>query len=323
MADSAESPRRDWLVYRGDGKQHDDPCALPAPPPWRRFDRQNRNPGAPWPYQIGPQEIDAINVAIYLRRPLLVTGSPGTGKTSLADSIAYELGLGPALKWFITTRSSLAEGLYSYDALGYFQALGAPAGRNDPDADIGRYIRLGALGTAFLSQEKPRVLLIDELDKSDADLPAELLTLFDEGQFFITELERLAPDHPSVAVFTADHGERVPIHAGRVTCETFPLIVITSNEQRDFSPSFLRRCITLNLRQPGSGALDAIVRAHLGHEAADKSKPLLDRYAEGLVRGDISPDQFLNAAYLIAQGLQLSDERLSALLFRASATARP
>ncbi|MFM6527076.1 MAG: MoxR family ATPase, partial [Dolichospermum sp.] len=97
----------------------------------------------------------------------------GTGKTSLAYAVAYELGLGEVLHWPITTRTTLKDGLYSYDAIGRLQ----DAKDKDKDnlAEIGKYINLGSLGTALLPSEKPRVLLIDEIDKSDIDLPNDLL----------------------------------------------------------------------------------------------------------------------------------------------------
>jgi hypothetical protein len=319
MAGGQESSRQDWRIYRGDGKPHDGIRELPEPPPWRRFDPQRGRSDASHAYQIGPADIDTINIALQLRRPLFITGKAGTGKTLLAESIAYELGLGPVLKWFITSRSSLADGLYSYDALGYFQAAGAPSSQNGPGVDVGRYIRLGPLGTALLPVERPRVLLIDELDKSDIDLPAELLTIFDEGKFLISELERLPSNNSFVEVLTADHGERAQVRDGRVACDAFPLVVITSNGERELPFSFLRRCVQLELKQPAKEKLAAIVRAHLGQDALERSKYFMEKYSESFDRGDISTDQFLNAIYLVALGRHPPEEQLSAVLLRPSA----
>jgi MoxR-like ATPase len=322
MTGNGGPTRADRLIYRGDGKPHEGIGELPEPPPWRRFDPRHGRADAAHAYQISPAEIEIINIALHLRRPLLITGKAGTGKTSLAHNIAYELGLGPVLKWFITSRSSLADGLYHYDALGHFQMAGAPAAPGAPGADIGRYIRLGPLGTALLPRKKPRVLLIDELDKSDIDLPAELLTIFDEGQFSIPELERLPADQLPVEVLTADHGERALIQDGRVTCDAFPLVVVTSNGARELPPSFLRWCVQLELKQPGKDKLAAIVRAHMGPDALEKSRDFLDRHFESFDRGEITTDQFLNAIYLVALGRQPPEEQLSAVLLRPFSAAR-
>ncbi len=323
MTDNEEPARQDWRIYRGDGQPHDGIRELPEPPPWRRFDPRRGRFNAAHAYQIGGIEIDIINVALRLRRPLLITGKAGTGKTSLADSIAYELDLGPVLKWFITSRSSLADGLYSYDALGYFQAVGASGAQDGPEVDIGRYIQLGPLGTALLPRPRPRMLLIDELDKSGIDLPAELLTIFNEGQFSISELERLLPRDSPVAVLTADHKDLAQIHDGRVACDAFPLVVITSNGERELPSAFLRRCVQLELKQPGKEKLAAIVRAHMGPDALERSRPFFDKYSDSLDRGDITTDQFLNAIYLVALGQQPPEEQLSAILLRPSGAARP
>ena len=110
--ESGQDPKKAWLVFRGDG-QHSDQDAVPAPPPWRTFPASR-----PAPYQAYGGLVTAINAAIYLRRPLLLTGPAGVGKSSVADAIAEELGLGDVLRWHITSRSTLEDGIYRYDALG-------------------------------------------------------------------------------------------------------------------------------------------------------------------------------------------------------------
>lgn len=191
------------------------------------------------------QAIELVNAALYLRRPLLVTGEPGSGKSTLAHALAHELGLGRVLQWPIVSRTELRSGLYTYDAIGRLQdaqldrtraeetAESAEA-RHDPS--IGRYIRLGPLGTALLAMKRPRVLLIDELDKSDIDLPNDLLNIVEEGEFGIPELERIAdrPGQGAVQVLT-DDGLRVPVTGGRIRCHAFPVIVMTSNGEREVS----------------------------------------------------------------------------------------
>jgi len=154
----------------------------------------------------------AVNAALHLRRPLLVRGDPGSGKTSLAHAIAWELGLGPVLTWPITPRSRLLEdGLYRYDALGHLQdAQLNQLGTNQVEPnqqgfrrDIGDYIALGPVGTAFLASRWPRVLLIDEIDKADLQLPHELLHLIAAAPDLLSALQYTlsiltAPDCPQV-----------------------------------------------------------------------------------------------------------------------------
>ncbi|WP_433477300.1 AAA family ATPase [Spirillospora sp. CA-142024] len=294
----------DWLLYNGSRRTHDGIDRLPPPPPWRAFDG---GPVLPIPsggsgnehqattYRPSDDAVQQVNAALYLRRPLLVTGVPGTGKSTLAYAVAHELGLGPVLHWPITSRTTLRDGLYQYDPLTRLYA----AGRDDAprEEDIGRYIRLGPLGTALLPYERPRVLLVDEIDKSDIDLPNDLLTIFEKGEYELPELSRRAD--PSAEVMTADGpGSRVTVTAGTVRCRAFPLVVMTSNGEREFPPAFLRRCVTVELRQPsGEAELSAIVREHLG-ALADQSDDLVRRFFERSTSGTLATDQLLNAVYL-------------------------
>jgi len=294
----------DWLLYTGSRRPHDGIDRLPPPPPWRAFDGGpvldtpeggSGNTHQATTYRPPDDAVQQVNAALYLRRPLLVTGPPGTGKSTLAYAVAHELGLGPVLHWPITSRTTLRDGLYQYDPLTRLYA----AGRDDAPAeeDIGRYISLGPLGTALLPYGRPRVLLIDEIDKSDIDLPNDLLTIFEKGEYEIPELSRRAD--PSAEVRTADgRGDRVTVHGGRVRCNAFPLVVMTSNGEREFPPAFLRRCVTVELRQPSDEAeLSAIVREHLG-PLADQSEDLVRRFFERSSAGTLATDQLLNAVYL-------------------------
>jgi MoxR-like ATPase len=249
-----------WKIYQGTNMPHDEIHRLPPPPPWRDFRRLSETRGTT--FQASEREVELVNAALYLRRPLLVTGPPGTGKSSLAHAVANELQLGTVLRWSINSRSTLAEGLYHYDALArlrdanleqYERSRSGGGALPDREQDIGRYLRLGPLGTALLPIPRPRVLLIDEIDKSDIDLPNDLLHVFEEGAFEIPELVRIADKQPQVAVLPSD-GEReedkVMLTGGKVCCEAFPFVVLTSNGERELPPAFLRRCLRLDLAVP-------------------------------------------------------------------------
>lgn len=269
--------------------------------------------------------VDAVNAALYLRRPLLVTGKPGSGKTTLAYAIAYELKLGPVLLWPITTRSTLQEGLYRYDAIARLQD--AQLSQTDPEAkgyrDIGRYITLGPLGTAFLPSKYPRVLLIDEIDKSDINLPNDLLNLFEEGKYQIPELVRLANQRDReqqddrVQLVKSDDDLDVKIEQGKVQCQAFPLVVMTSNRERDFPPAFLRRCLRVQMPEPTEADLQEIVKAHLGSDAVKNFQNVINKFQEinNTEEGNLPTDQLLNTIYLLNQNADL--KKLEELLFNS------
>jgi len=302
-----------WLIYDGSGRPHDGISRLPVPPPWRVFDG---GPVLPLPrtagasaqrraqqhqavaYQPEPETVELVNAAMYLRRPLLVTGLPGVGKSTLAYAIAHELRLGPVLHWPITSRTTLKDGLYQYDPLSRLQAVQQDQAAREDGDDLGSYLRLGPLGTALLPYEHPRVLLVDELDKSDLDLPNDLLTVFENGDYEIPELMRVAGRQPVCSVPIADGMDRATITNGIVRCRAFPIVVLTSNAEREFPPAFLRRCIRLNLKEPGPEQLAKIVRAHLG-DLADSGADLIHRFLERRSVGDLATDQLLNAIYLL------------------------
>ncbi|TDV53600.1 AAA family ATPase [Actinophytocola oryzae] len=299
-----------WHVYRGTGL----PGAvetLPEPPPWRRFAgepvcRPPSGDGGEADRRIGgvsvtgripsPHEVSMVNAAIYLRRPLLVTGRPGTGKSSLAYLISRELGLGPVLRWPISSRTALRDGLYSYDAIGRVQEINAQQG---VEPDIGQFVHLGPLGTALLPYERPRVLLIDELDKSDIDLPNDLLNVFEDAEFTIDELSRLAARHPEVTVLTGDHEGSAVVRRGHVRCRSFPVVIITSNGEREFPAPFLRRCLKLHVEPPSFEQLGAMVAAQFGDtDGIDVSRLISEFLARSEETGGLASDQLLNAVHM-------------------------
>lgn len=333
--DSAEQATTDpqprpWWIYRGSGERLRDGRLgelLPPPPPWRRFDggpvlppppddtETARRLGAHLPVESRSATdrdavVDMVNAALLLRRPLLVTGRPGTGKTSLAFRISHELRLGRVLSWHITSSSTLRQGLYDYDAIARVQdaaAQRAAAGESTSTADvppptIGDYIQLGPLGTALLPYAEPRVLLVDELDKSNVDLANDLLSTFEDGRFRIRELQRARNREPRVTVLTDDPNSCAEIVDGLVTCQAFPLVIMTSNGERDFPPAFLRRCLVLRMPDPDAADLAAAVTAHYGpHARSTGTDELIGEFLDrARQQGGLAVDQFLNAVHLRA-----------------------
>lgn len=248
------------------------------------------------------QVIEMVNAALYLRRPLLITGKPGTGKSSLIHAVAYELKLGAVLEWPITSRSTLQQGLYSYDAIGRLQDY-----QSGDKREIQDYLQLGPLGTALLPTRRPRALLIDEIDKSDLDLPNDLLFVFEQGKFVIPELQRLKSKDP---VEVRDHGgkESFPIVGGEVRCYQFPFIVMTSNGEREFPAPFLRRCLQLRMEEPSTELLKKIVKAHLDADVAAQADALIAKFVSRRKAESLATDQLLNAIHLVKGNHGVAEE---------------
>jgi len=175
----------------------------------------------------------AVNAAITLQRPLLVKGEPGTGKTMLAVEVAKALGL-PLLEWHIKSTTKAQQGLYEYDAVSRLRdsQLGDPRVH-----EIRNYIVKGMLWQAFTS-DKPVVLLIDEIDKADIEFPNDLLRELDRMEFYV---------HETRALIRAQHR---------------PIILITSNNEKELPDAFLRRCFFHYIRFPDAETMEKIVRVH-------------------------------------------------------------
>jgi len=175
----------------------------------------------------------AVNAAVTLERPLLIKGEPGTGKTLLAQEIAAALGA-PLLSWHIKSTTRAQQGLYEYDAVSRLRDSQLGDSRV---SDIRNYIRHGKLWEAFTAPVRP-VLLIDEIDKADIEFPNDLLLELDRMEFFVYET-----------------GETIK-------AERRPIVVITSNNEKELPDAFLRRCFFHYIRFPDADTMRAIVEAH-------------------------------------------------------------
>ncbi len=175
----------------------------------------------------------AVNAAITLARPLLIKGEPGTGKTMLAEEIAKSLGR-PLIQWHIKSTTKAARGLYEYDAVARLRD--SQLGDNRVN-DIRHYILKGKLWEAFESPVQP-VLLIDEIDKADIEFPNDLLLELDRMEFFVYETKET------------------------IKAVQRPIIIITSNNEKELPDAFLRRCFFHYIRFPDQQTMDQIVHVH-------------------------------------------------------------
>tara|TARA_Y200000002_G_C22615953_1_gene635998 strand:+ start:147 stop:983 length:837 start_codon:yes stop_codon:yes gene_type:complete len=184
----------------------------------------------------------AVNASISLEKPLLVKGEPGTGKTELARQIAESLGL-EIIEWNIKSTTKAQQGLYEYDAISRLR----DSQLNKNVTDISKYIKKGKIWNAFESKKKT-VLLIDEIDKADIEFPNDLLQELDKMEFYVYEIDKL------------------------VRSNNRPIVIITSNNEKELPEAFLRRCFFHYIKFPNMNTLKKIVRVHF----PDIKKSLLD-----------------------------------------------
>jgi MoxR-like ATPase len=226
--------------------------------------------------------------------------------------------------------------LYGYDAIGRAQAAAtsqppqrasAKSADRADDPPIGGFIRLGPLGTAFLPSRLPRVLLIDELDKSEADLPNDLLSIFEDAEFTIQELARIRNRTQKVTIHNADPRGTAEVMNGRIGCRAFPVVVMTSNGEREFPPAFLRRCLQLEIQDPNVEQLAAMVANHLLDPHGEHRDRLVAEFAEkAKAEGGLPADRLLDAVYLATSGAYQPDDvawpRLMEALWRRLTTVQ-
>lgn len=184
-------------------------------------------------YVASEQLLSAVNVAIALQKPLLIKGEPGTGKTMLAEAVAKSLGK-KLIIWNIKSTTKAQDGLYMYDTIQ--RLYDGQFGENDVH-DISQYIKLGKLGEAFDSDEQV-ILLIDEIDKADLEFPNDLLWELDQMEFYIHETKRT------------------------VKAKQRPIVIITSNAEKELPDAFLRRCIFHYIDFPDKALMEEIVKVH-------------------------------------------------------------
>lgn len=184
-------------------------------------------------YVASEELMASVNIAMALKKPLLIKGEPGTGKTMLAEAVAKALGK-KLIIWNIKSTTKAQEGLYVYDTIQ--RLYDGQFGEEGVD-DIARYIKLGKLGEAFDSEEQV-VLLIDEIDKADLEFPNDLLWELDQMEFYINETKRT------------------------VKAKHRPIVIITSNAEKELPDAFLRRCIFHYIDFPDKELMEEIVRVH-------------------------------------------------------------
>ena len=182
---------------------------------------------------VSEELMRAVNISMALQKPLLIKGEPGTGKTMLAEAISQALGM-ELIIWNIKSTTKAQDGLYVYDTV---QRLYDSQFGGEGVDDIGKYIKLGKLGEAF-SRDKQVILLIDEIDKADLEFPNDLLWELDKMEFYIPETKQT------------------------IKATVRPVVIITSNAEKELPDAFLRRCIFHYIEFPNAEMMEKIIRVH-------------------------------------------------------------
>jgi len=263
-------------------------------------------------YIASPDLMQTVNVAVQLRRPLLIKGEPGTGKTMLAQSIARGLEM-PLLVWNVKSTTKAQDGLYVYDTV---QRLYDGQFGDGDVADIAQYIKYGKLGQAFSGDERV-VLLIDEIDKADLEFPNDLLWELDQMEFSIPETRET------------------------VKAKQRPIVLITSNAEKELPDAFLRRCVFHYIEFPDEEMMERIVHVHVpqldkrlldlaiqafywlrsvpGLQKKPSTSELID-WVQALARGGVDPKEI--AARLPFMGVLLKKDHDVDIANRALASGR-
>jgi MoxR-like ATPase len=263
-------------------------------------------------YIAAPDLMQTVNIAVQLSRPLLIKGEPGTGKTMLAQSIAKGLDM-PLLVWNVKSTTKAQDGLYVYDTV---QRLYDGQFGDHDVSDIAQYIKFGKLGEAFTNEQRV-VLLIDEIDKADLEFPNDLLWELDQMEFHIPETRE-----------TVKAAQR-------------PIVLITSNAEKELPDAFLRRCVFHYIEFPDEEMMERIVRVHVpgldtrlldlaiqafywlrdvsGLQKKPSTSELID-WVQALARGGVDPEEI--AARLPFMGVLLKKDHDVTVARRALASDR-